>query len=129
MKTFYCTLYLKKLINKKVLNKRRFVEIEEKIEDASLRRKSIEIEAITMENIYKILQHFSELYDIINDEEKKELISHLVNEVQIYPEGENETPLKSIKFNFPVFQNGREVREIFLERRTNVETLVVLSKK
>lgn len=105
------------------------VEIEEKIEDASLRRKSIEIEAITMENIYKILQHFSELYDIINDEEKKELISHLVNEVQIYPEGENETPLKSIKFNFPVFQNGREVREIFLERRTNVETLVVLSKK
>ena len=105
------------------------VEIEEKIEDASLRRKSIEIETLTMENIYRILQHFSELYDMINDEEKKELISHLVNEIQIYPEGENETPLKSIKFNFPIFQNGKEVREIFLEKQTNVETLVVLNRK
>ncbi len=105
------------------------VEIEEKIEDASLRRKSIEIETLTMENIYRILQHFSELYDMINDEEKKELISHLVNEIQIYPEGENETPLKSIKFNFPIFQNGKEVRQIFLEKQTNVETLVVLNRK
>ena len=40
-----------------------------------LRRKSVEAEFITMENIYKILEHFNELYDIISDEEKKELIS------------------------------------------------------
>ena len=105
------------------------VEIEEKVEDAKLRRKSVEAEFITMENIYKILQHFGELYDIISDEEKKELIATLVKEIQIYPEGESDTPLKSMKFNFPVYKDGQEVNEIFLNKRTNVETLAVLSRK
>lgn len=104
-------------------------EIEEKVEDAKLRRKSVEAEFITMENIYKILQHFGELYDIISDEEKKELIATLVKEIQIYPEGESDTPLKSMKFNFPVYKDGQEVNEIFLDKQTNVETLVVLSHK
>lgn len=104
-------------------------EIEDKIEDAKLRRKSVEAEFITMENIYKILQHFGELYDIISDEEKKELISTLVNEIQIYPEGESEIPLKSMKFNFPVYQDGEEVREIFLNKQINVETLICLERK
>lgn len=105
------------------------VEIEEKVEDAKLRRKSVEAEFITMENIYKILEHFGELYDIISDEEKKELIATLVKEIQIYPEGESDTPLESMKFNFPVYKDGQEVNEIFLNKRTNVETLVVLSHK
>ena len=100
-------------------------EIEEKVEDAKLRRKSVEAEFITMENIYKILQHFGELYDIISDEEKKELIATLVKEIQIYPEGESDTPLKSMKFNFPVYKDGQEVNEIFLDKQTNVDTLVV----
>ena len=105
------------------------VEIEEKVEDAKLRRKSVEAEFITMENIYKILEHFGELYDIISDEEKKELIATLVKEIQIYPEGESDTPLESMKFNFPVYKDGQEVNEIFLNKRTNVETLAVLSRK
>ena len=104
-------------------------EIEANIEDVRTRRKSVEAEYITMENIYKILEHFNELYDIISDEEKKELIAALVKEIQIYPEGESEMPLKSMKFNFPVYKDGKEVREIFLNSDTNVETLVVLSKK
>ena len=103
-------------------------EIEEKVEDAKLRRKSVEAEFITMENIYKILQHFGELYDIISDEEKKELIATLVKEIQIYPEEESDTPLKSMKFNFPVYKDGQEVNEIFLDKQTNVETLVYLGK-
>jgi hypothetical protein len=104
-------------------------EIEEKVEDAKLRRKSVEAEFITMENIYNILKHFGELYDIISDEERKELISALVKEIQIYPEGESEMPLKSMKFNFPVYQDGKEVREIFLNKQTNVETLVSICRK
>ena len=104
-------------------------EIEEKVEDAKLRKKSVEAEFITMENIYKILEHFNELYDIISDEEKKELISTLVKEIQIYPEGESKMPLKSMKFNFPVYKDGKEVREIFLNSDTNVETVCVMKRK
>lgn len=104
------------------------VEIEEKIEDAKLRKKSVEAETLTMENIYKILQRFGDLYDLITEEERKQLISHLIQEIQIYPEGESECPLKSIKFNFPVYKDGKEVREVFLKSEHNVETLVCLDR-
>ena len=105
------------------------VEIEEKIEDAKLRKKSVETEILTMESIYKILQNFGELYDRITDEERKQLISHLIKEIQIYPEGESKCPLKSIKFNFPVNKEGKEVREVFLKSGPNVETLICLERK
>ena len=104
-------------------------EIESNIEDARFRKKAAEEKALTLENIYKILMHFSELYDIMNDEERKELFAELIQEIQIYPEGESDCPLKSIKFNFPVFQNGKETEEVFLNKPLNVETLAVLSRK
>ena len=104
------------------------VEVEDKIEDAKLRKRSVESEILTMESIYKILQNFGDLYDRITDEERKQLISHLIKEIQIYPEGESKCPLKSIKFNFPVSKEGKEVRELFLKSGPNVETLVLLSK-
>ena len=104
-------------------------EIESNIEDVRFRKKAAEEKALTLENIYKILMHFSELYDIMNDEERKELLAELIQEIQIYPEGESDCSLKSIKFNFPVFQNGKETEEVFLNKPLNVETLVVLSKK
>ncbi len=103
-------------------------EIESNIEDARFRKKAAEEKALTLENIYKILMHFSELYDIMNDEERKELLLELIKEVHIYPERESEYPLKSIKFNFPVLQDGKEVEEIFLNKQLNVETLCVLKR-
>lgn len=103
-------------------------EIESNIEDARFRKKAAEEKALTLENIYKILMHFSELYDIMNDEERKEFLAELIQEIQIYPEGESDCPLKSIKFNFPVFQNGKETEEVFLNKPLNVETLVCLVK-
>ena len=105
------------------------VEIEDHLADAKLRKKSVETEAITLENIYKILQHLGDLYDIISDEERKERISYLIKEIQEYPESESDCPLQSIKFNFPVFQNGLNVRELFLKQQTNVETLFCLERK
>lgn len=103
-------------------------EIESNIEDVRFRKKAAEEKALTLENIYKILMHFSELYDIMNDEERKELLAELIQEIQIYPEGESDCPLKSIKFNFPVFQNGKETEEVFLNKPLNVETLCVLKR-
>lgn len=83
------------------------------MEDARYRKRAIEEKALTLENIYRILEHFSEFYDIMNDEERKELLLELIKEIRIYPEGENEYPLNSIKFNFPILQNGKEVEKFF----------------
>ena len=101
------------------------VELEERIEDAKLRRNSIEMEAITLDNIYKIMLNFGKLYDIISDEEKKSIITYLIKEVQIYPHGESEMPLKSIEFNFPIYRDGKEVRKILWESGNTVETVSV----
>lgn len=105
------------------------VELEERIEDAKLRRSSIEMEAITLENVYKIMKNFGKLYAIMSDEEKKSVISYLIKEIQIYPNGESEMPLKSIEFNFPIYRDGKEVRKVLWERGNTVETVCLLSRK
>ena len=103
--------------------------LEERIEDAKLRRSSIEMEAITLDNIYKLMLNFGKLYDIISDEEKKSLITYLIKEIQIYPNGESEQPLKSIEFNFPIYRDGQEVRRLLWEKGNTVETVCLLSRK
>jgi len=99
------------------------VELEERIEDAKLRKSSIEMETITLDNIYKLMLNFGKLYDIISDEEKKSLITYLIKEIQIYPNGESEKPLKSIEFNFPIYRDGQEVRRLLWEKGNTVETV------
>ena len=98
------------------------VELEERIEDAKLRKSSIEMETITLDNIYKLMLNFGKLYDIISDEEKKSLITYLIKEIQIYPNGESEQPLKSIEFNFPIYRDGQEVRRLLWEKGNTVDT-------
>ena len=73
--------------------------------------------------------NFGKLYDIISDEEKKSLITYLIKEIQIYPNGESEQPLKSIEFNFPIYRNGQEVRRLLWEKGNTVETVVLLSQQ
>jgi site-specific DNA recombinase len=59
------------------------VELEEKIDDVKLRRKAVQQDAITLENIYTLLANFDRIYDKISDEEKKSLISSLIKEIEI----------------------------------------------
>ena len=105
------------------------VELEERIEDAKLRKSSIEMETITLDNIYKLMLNFGKLYDIISDEEKKSLVSYLIKEIQIYPNGTSDRILKSIEFNFPIYRDGREIRKLLWENGNTVETVALLSKK
>ena len=104
-------------------------ELEEKIQDAYLIKEAIENEKVTLENIYKILKNFGLLYDKMNDEEKRNIIAYLIKEVQIYPVGESDVPLKSIEFNFPFYQDGKEVNRLLWEKENDVETVIMLSHK
>lgn len=87
------------------------------------------MEAITLDNIYKILLNFGKLYDRISDEEKKSIITYLIKEIQIYPNGESEMPLKSIEFNFPIYRNGRAIRRLLWEKGNTVETVCLLTRE
>ena len=103
------------------------VELEEKIEDARLRRDAIKQQAITLENIYKIMVNFDCVYNIINDEEKRNVVTALIKEIEIYRNDESEYPLKRIGLNFPVFKDGGEVTELLWDKGNTVETEVVLT--
>lgn len=104
------------------------VELEEKIEDARLRRDAIKQQAITLENIYKIMVNFDCVYNIINDEEKRNVVTALIKEIEIYRNDESEYPLKRIGLNFPVFKDGGEVTELLWDKGNTVETCALLSK-
>ena len=104
------------------------VELEEKIEDARLRRDAIKQQAITLENIYKIMVNFDCVYNIINDEEKRNVVTALIKEIEIYRNDESEYPLKRIGLNFPVFKDGGEVTELLWDKGNTVETVVLLSQ-
>ena len=102
------------------------VELEEKIEDARLRRDAIKQQAITLENIYKIMVNFDCVYNIINDEEKRNVVTALIKEIEIYRNDESEYPLKRIGLNFPVFKDGGEVTELLWDKGNTVDTVVVM---
>ena len=102
------------------------VELEEKIEDVLLRRKAVEQNAITLENIYTLLANFDKVYDKISDEEKKSLISSLIKEIEIFPCDEVELPLKSILFNFPVYKDGEDACDFLWDKSTHVSTCSVI---
>ena len=104
-------------------------EIEESIADARLRKKAMEEEAITLENIRKILLDFTELFDIMEEDEQKNLLTYLVKEIQLNPNWESKSPLKYIEFNFPIYRNGEEVRKFMCESNSNVETLCVFTRR
>lgn len=105
------------------------VELEEKIEDVLLRRKAVEQNAITLENIYTLLANFDKVYDKISDEEKKSLISSLIKEIEIFPCDEAELPLKSILFNFPIYKDGEDACDFLWDKSTHVSTCLECVKK
>ena len=104
------------------------VELEEKIEDARLRRDAIKQQAITLENIYKIMVNFDCVYNIIHDEEKRNVVTALIKEIEIYRNDESEYPLKRISLNFPVFKDGGEVTELLWDKGNTVEAVLLLTK-
>lgn len=104
-------------------------ELEDKIDDAQLRRKSIEMQAITLDNVYKILKNFNKVYDRLTDEEKRTVISSFIKEIQVFEKDTAPRNLKSITFNFPIYVDGKEVNKILWENESTVETCVLLSHK
>ena len=104
-------------------------ELEEKIDDAQIRRKSVEMQAITLDNVYKILKNFNKVFDRLTDDEKRTVISSFIKEIQIFEKDTAPQNLKSITFNFPIFIDGEEVNQILWENENTVETCVLLSHK
>ena len=90
------------------------------------RNKLLKLKKLTGDNIYKILIYFDKLYKVMNDVERRQLITALISEIQIYEEKQpNGQWLKSITFKLPIID---EDLNISLDNDEQVETVALLSK-
>ena len=101
-------------------------DLESQVIDAKAKKRTIEADKITGDNIYKILIYFDKLYALMDQTEKRQFVETLIDEIQIYEERKpNGQWLKSIKFKLPIIEEDFEMR---LDNDTQVETVVLMSK-
>ena len=102
-------------------------DAEELLVSANAKKRSLLADKITGDNIYKALVFFDKLYAQMNEAEKREFLSQLVDNVQIYEERkENGQWLKSIEFKLLIIEKEFTLS---LDNDTHVETVVKLSLK
>ena len=101
-------------------------DAEELLVSAKAKKRSLLVDKITGDNIYKALVFFDKLYAQMNEAEKREFLSQLVDNVQIYEERkENGQWLKSIEFKLPIIEKEFTLS---LDNDIQNETVVLLSK-
>ena len=102
-------------------------DAEELLVSAKTKKRSLLSDKITGDNIYKALVFFDKLYAQMNEAEKREFLSQLVDNVQIYEERkENGQWLKSIEFKLPIIEKEFTLS---LDNDTQNETVVLLSQQ
>lgn len=102
-------------------------DLEELIDELKVRKRNIEMNRISLDNVYRYLLNFDKLYDKFNDDEKRELFSSFVDEIQIYEERqESDQLLKKIHFKFPVFYNGQDIDAIGWDKDGTVEVIIMM---
>ena len=101
-------------------------DAEELLVSAKAKKRSLLADKITGDNIYKALVFFDKLYAQMNEAEKREFLSQLVDNVQIFEERkENGQWLKSIEFKLPIIEKEFTLS---LDNDTQNETVVLLSQ-
>ena len=85
-------------------------DLEDLLCEARAKKRTIEAEMITSENIFKILFYFDKIYAVMNRIEKRKLMESLIDEIQVYEERKtNGQWLKSICFKLPIIEENMEI--------------------
>lgn len=85
-------------------------DLESQVIDVKAKKRAIEADKVTGNNIYKILIYFDKLYAVMDQTEKRQFVETLIDEIQIYEERKpNGQWLKSIKFKLPIIEEDFEM--------------------
>ena len=102
-------------------------EIENVLSGARAKKRSIMADKVTGDNIYKALIYFDDFYDKMDESERREFMTVLLDNIQIYEERQaNGQWLKSIEFKLPIIKEDMKLR---LGNDSHVETVALLSLK
>lgn len=97
-----------------------------KLSDCKKKKRAIEAEKLTADNVYKILVYFDKLYDTMEDADKRSFLAALIEEIQVYEEvQENGQWLKSIEFKLPLIEQDMQLS---LDNGTHVECVCLLTR-
>lgn len=85
---------------------------------------------LTKESIIDVLKLFGEIYDKMNEYEKKSYMQSFIESIELYPKNGTKrgTTVKTIHFRFPVSYKGESVYEVSLPKEPTIETVVLMSK-
>ena len=104
----------------------RIDELEVLLLKARAKKRMIEAEKITGDNIYKILFYFDKMYAVMDEAERRYLMESLIDEIQIYEERQpNGQWLKSISFKLPIIP---ENMSLSLDNGSHIESVVKLTR-
>ena len=102
-------------------------DIEHVLSECKDRKKAIEAEQLTSQNVYKILIYFDKLYAVMEDADKRALLTTLIKEINVFEEEQaNGQWLKSIVLNLPIIERDMNIS---LDNGTHVETVCLLSRR
>ena len=100
--------------------------IEDAITACEQRKAAVEQEAMTKDMIFQMLLSFDKLIDVLDNEDKRQLIESLISEVHLHPKEtwtEGKNPIKEIVYTFPIYG---EVDFSVGDKLTTVSTCAVL---
>ena len=102
-------------------------EIENALSGVKAKKRSIMADKVTGDNIYKALIYFDDFYDKMDESERREFMTVLLDNIQIYEERQaNGQWLKSIEFKLPII---KEDMKVCLDNDSHVENVVALVRK
>ena len=89
-------------------------EIEDSIDEVKEKIESVKSEMLSADVILNILKNFTDFYDLMTTEEKKQLLKMLIKKIVPVKLDENSTEisLDRIEFNFPIFKNINVINQI-----------------
>lgn len=88
-------------------------DIEDQLADREQRKRAVEQNTLTVENVYKMLQVFDTLFDEMDRADQRKVLESLISEIQLHPKEtwkESKNPVKSIKYTFPVDVDGPDLQ-------------------
>ena len=102
-------------------------EVESELITARNKKLNIVSDKMKLDNIYQVLIHFDDLYQLMNEDEKRDLLAILISEIHIYDERQpNGQWLNEIVFNLPIIDKDRVT--ISCDNGNHVETVCLLAK-
>lgn len=103
-------------------------QLEEKIDDCKAKMSSLENEELTLENVKLLLENFNDIYDVISEEERKQLIRYLFNRIDLYPDFSNDRLIKSVELNFRIHNNQKVIKNLLTQEKNNSSMINNLAK-